>query len=219
MIGADLNAGSGFFPKRLDNGGSSVISASWETDDGSDSGKLTDADFWLTDYDNHGFLTVRLPEKPRKYVEADPANVVTVKLKLHVAKGPYLGEADHPDGWKQLIVIDQKSEVVNDVMAHELGHTLNQVVNSKPPGMGTISHGRQYTGNEHQGSHCADGMSSSNYAGGAGKKGTDYEGDFSGKSECTCIMYGENGESSKCTGKFCSRCTPFLKGEALTTLH
>jgi hypothetical protein len=75
-----------------------------------------------------------------------------------------------------------------------------------------------YTGNGHMGPHCADGMSNAHYDGGAGK-GDGYLKNFTGKKECTCIMYGENGQGSTCTGRFCARCSPFIKAERLTDLH
>ena len=217
--GKHYYAGSGFFPKSLKDGGKSIISGSWESDDGKKKGDLEDADFWITDYDNHGWLRVKLPDEAKTYVESGADKKVSVKLKIFVAAGPYLGEADGAEGWKQLIVVRAKSNVINDVMAHELGHTMNQVTKSKPPGMDKVEHGRRYTANGHQGPHCADGMSDANYAKGSGKKGSDYEGNFRGKKECTCIMYGENGDNSTCNGKFCPRCAPFIKGEGLTTLH
>jgi hypothetical protein len=62
-------------------------------------------------------------------------------------------------------------------------------------------------------------MSDDNYAGGTGKAGTKYEKNFAGKKECTCIMYGENGDGSTCTGRYCARCQPFIKAEGLDSLH
>lgn len=221
--GVDYYAGSGFFPKSLKDGSSSLISGSWEADDGSVKGVIADADLWVDDYDNHGYVTVKLPAGAKTYVEAKAGNKVEVEMTLHVSKGPYLGEADGTSGWLQLIVFKAAEKVVNDVMAHELGHTMNQVpmvAGDKPPGLSTVVHGRHYKGNEHQGTHCADGMSSANYNSGAGKVGSKkYEADFSGKAECTCIMYGENGAGSTCAGKFCTRCQPFIKAEALASLH
>lgn len=222
VIGVDYNAGSGFFPKSLKDGSSSLISGSWEANDGSVDGDIEDADVWVDDYANHGWVTIKLPDAAKAYVEADPANTVEVELTLHVSKGPYLGEADGNSGWLQLIVFKAAENVVNDVMAHELGHTMNQVpqaAGDKPAGLSAVAHGRHYTGNEHLGGHCADGMSAANYANGAGKAGSSYAGDFSGKAECTCIMYGENGAGSTCAGKFCTRCQPFIKAEALSSLH
>jgi len=220
--GKDYNAGSGFFPKSLKDGTSSLISGAWEADDGSVKGKIEDADVWVDDYANHGWVTVKLPDAAKTYVEAKAGNKVEVEMTLHVSKGPYLGEADGTSGWLQLIVFKAAENVVNDVMAHELGHTMNQVpqgAGDKPPGLSAVVHGRHYTGNEHLGGHCADGMSSANYNSGAGKVGSAYAGDFSGKAECTCIMYGENGAGSTCAGKFCTRCQPFIKAEALASLH
>ena len=144
---------------------------------------------------------------------------ISVNVTFYCALGPFLGESDGSKGWLQLIVVKQKEQVVNDVLAHELGHTMGQVTKVVPGGLKGSDHGRRYDANGHQGPHCADGMSDDDYAKGKGKKGTAYEGDFRGKPECTCIMYGENGEGSTCVGKYCARCQPFIKAQALTSLH
>lgn len=219
VLGFEQEVGLGFFPKSMKDGGSSLISGAWESDDGAKKGNITDADLHIV----KSTFTLKLPADAVAYIEADPDNnMVFVDVSVFKAKGPFLGEADNPNGWLQLIVIRLSENVSNDVMAHELGHTMGQVPQSagdKPPGLTTLAHGREYTGNGHQGGHCADGMSDANYAGGAGKVGTTYAGNFKGKKECTCIMFGENGEGSTCTGKFCARCQPFIRGQALTTLH
>ena len=35
-------------------------------------------------------------------------------------------------------------KLVNDMVAHELGHTLNQVIKTAPPGMSAAKHGRRW---------------------------------------------------------------------------
>ncbi len=216
VIGFKKKVGRGFFPKSLKDGGSSLISGSWESDDGSESGDIEDEHLHIAD----SHFTLKLPDEAVTYLGDDATKKVKVDISVFKAKGPYLGEADGTKKYLQLIVIRLSENVSNDVAAHELGHTMKQVpqaAGGKPPGMGTVTHGREYTGNGHQGGHCADGMASGDYNGGAGA-GT-YAGNFKGKKECTCIMYGENGEGSTCTGKFCDRCKPFIKGQALDTLH
>lgn len=219
VLGFEQTPGLGFFPKSMKDGGSSLISGSWESDDGSKKGNITDADLHIV----KSTFTLKLPDDAVDYINEDADNnTISVDVSVFKAQGPFLGEADNPNGWLQLIVIRLAEKVSNDVMAHELGHTMGQVPQSaadKPPGLSAVAHGREYTANGHQGGHCADGMSDDNYGGGTGKAGSAYENDFTGAPECTCIMYGENGEGSKCTGKFCARCQPFIKGQALTTLH
>jgi hypothetical protein len=219
VIGKDIWVGGGFFPKFLKDGSAGFVSGTWTEVGGGQSGNLKDVDVWISTGANLGWLTIKLPLAAKTLVTANPGKKVKLTFDVKSAKGPYLGEADGAKKWLQLIVIRESANAVNDVLAHELGHTLKQVTNSVPSGMDATKHGRQYTGNGHQGSHCADGMSAANYHGGAGKAGTTYAGNFAGKPECTCIMYGENGAGSTCAGKFCARCKPFLKAEAVDTLH
>lgn len=217
VVGFAGEVGSGFFPKRIGDAGSSFLSGSWKSDDGKESGKLAEGDFHIV----KSKVTFKLPADAVKYLGTDDKKNVLVTFNLFKAKGPYLGEADAKKGYLQLIVLRCAENVSNDVMAHELGHTMHQVPQSaagKPPGLSGVRHGREYVANGHQGGHCADGMSKSNYAGGAGKAGTKYAKNFAGKKECTCIMYGENGAGSSCTGKFCARCKPFIQAQALDAL-
>jgi hypothetical protein len=215
--GTYVYVGPGLFPKKMKDETSSLISGSWKEDGGAGTGALSEADLWVDRKTNPGWAFIKLPDGAKDLVKA--GKKVKLDLQIYCALGPYLGEADGAKGWLQLIVVKQKGNVINDVMAHELGHTMNQVTKSVPSGLKAEDHGRKYTGNGHQGPHCADGMSDENYNKGAGKKGSDYEGKFAGKKECTCIMYGENGEGSTCTGRYCARCQPFIKAEALDTLH
>jgi len=216
--GREIWVGRGIFPKAFKDGSDALISGSWKEVGGSGAGTLTTANIWYQSGAKHGRVGIRIPTEAKNLVDVGKKVALTVKFR--VAKGPYLGEADHPDGWKQLIVIRMAESSVNDVMAHELGHTMKQVVKSVPPGLAASDHGRQYTGNGHQGPHCADGMSDENYAGGAGKAGSDYEGDFTGAGECKCLMYGENSsKGSKSSGQFCARCRPFIQAQDLSTLH
>jgi hypothetical protein len=215
--GKEIFVARGLFPKKIKDGTSTLLSGSWREDGGAKKGALTDADLWVDRKKKEGVAFIKLPDEAKAVVAA--GKKVMLDVKLYAALGPYLGESDGAKGYLQLIVIKQKSNVVNDVLAHELGHTMNQVTKGPPKGLSAADHGRRYDGNGHQGPHCADGMSDDNYAGGNGKAGTAYEKSFRGKKECTCIMYGENGEGSTCTGRYCARCQPFIKGEGLDTLH
>ncbi len=213
VVGIKQLVGHGFFPKKLLDGTSSIISGTWKASDNSENGNITDADVHIENWS----FTVKLPAAALTYLAKDAANKVKVSMKLFKAKGPYNGEsAKH----KQLLRIGRADEEVNKTLCHELGHSLHQVPQSagaKPPGLGAVTHGREYTRNGHSGGHCADGMSDDNYNGGAGKAGTSYAGNFKGKAECTCLMYGEG--SSTRGNKYCSRCKPFIIAEAVASVE
>jgi hypothetical protein len=219
VIGVEVKVGGGLFPKFLKDGSSALVKGTWTEVGGPQSGNLHDSDIWIRNGAKLGRLVVKVPVAAKTLLKADATKQVKLSFDVMSAAGPYLGESDGTSKWLQLIVVKQGPNVVNDVLAHELGHTLNQVTYTVPPGLAAAEHGRRYTGNGHQGAHCADGMSAANYNNGAGKAGTGYAGNFAGKPECTCIMYGENGDGSTCTGKFCARCKPFLTAEAIDTLH
>ncbi len=213
VIGVRKRGGSTLFPKKLNDGASAFIKGSWASDDGSKKGTLAEADVFI----DKGYVTAKLPKAATDYLGTDATKKVTVTLTVYRVSGPYLGESDD---YKQLIVLDQSSIGVNDTLTHELGHSLNQVPTTaaqKAPGLKTTAHTRAYTGNGHSGGHCANGMSDSNYAGGSGKVGSSYQGDFGSKSECTCVMYGE--DNSACTGKFCDICKPFVLADGIQSLH
>lgn len=213
VVGVEHNVGSTLFPKRLDKGTDTFVKGKWSAVGSTEKGALALADVWI----DRGWFTVKLPQAALDYLGTDASKKVKVSVTVYEMKGPYLGESDK---FKQLIVIDQSSIGVNDTLTHELGHSLNQVpttAGEKAPGLKTETHSRAYTGNGHSGGHCADGMSDDNYAGGAGKAGTGYQGNFESKSECTCVMYGE--DNSACTGKFCDICKPFVLADAIASLH
>ncbi len=213
VVGVKQVVGRGFFPKKLLDNTSSIISGSWKASDNSENGSITDDDVHIADW----AFTVKLPADAVTYLDKDAANKVKVSMKVFKAKGPYNGEsAKH----KQLLRIGRADEEVNKTLCHELGHSLHQVPQSsagKPPGLSAVAHGREYTGNGHTGGHCADGMSDDNYAAGAGKAGSAYAGNFKGKAECTCLMYGEG--SSTRGNKYCARCKPFIIAEAVSSVE
>ncbi len=217
--GVDIFVGDGLFPLFLKDGTDARKSASWSEKGGTGKGTIGNSDILIRTGALLGWLTIRLPAAAKLVVDSAAGKHVLINATVMSAQGPFLGESDGKSKWLQLVVIKQTANVVNDVSAHELGHTFNQVVSTVAPGMDSKKHTRKYTANGHQGPHCAFGMSEDNFAKGAGKKATPYEGNFAGKPECTCIMYGENGSGSTCTGTFCDLCKPFLKSEGLTTLH
>jgi hypothetical protein len=222
----DVTSDRHVFQKALQDEKSPLIVAEWASTapsghpDHGKKGKLTQANVVIEHETDPHNIHIDLPGDAALIVgdssgppkDAGTKHKIKVKLKLKVCFGEFLGESDHAHGNWQLIAIMEET-ATNDVMAHELGHTMNQVVKqrqSPPPGLKLADHGRQYNGKGHQGSHCADGMSDGDYGSLA---------DFTGKAECKCIMYGENDPAgSTSNGSFCDRCKPFLTAERLTTL-
>jgi hypothetical protein len=112
---------------------------------------------------------------------------VKVRLSLKRADGPYLGESDGP---KIMIVYDSTNVPdYNDSVAHEIGHSYNQVpVFGKQP-EGSPDHPNQFAG---QGNHC----------------------NFGNKK---CIMY-ESGPQSTAIHQFCEKCEPYLMLQDLSQM-
>lgn len=213
VVAVSHSVGEALFPKKLNDDTSAFVKAKWKAVGSAEKGALAATDVWI----DGGAFTAKLPQAALDYLGTDATKKVKVTVTLYEMAGPYLGESDD---YKQLIVIDQTSIGINDTLTHELGHSLNQVpttAGEKAPGLKTTNHSKSYTGNGHSGGHCADGMSDDNYAGGAGKAGSKYQGKFGGKGECTCVMYGE--DNTACTGKFCDICKPFVLADAIGSLH
>lgn len=202
------------FPIDLKDGTKAFKSGSWEEVGGARKGNLTEADIRYAFPKRQEEVDVRLPDGALKVLEDGKK----VKLTLTVATmlGTYLGEAQRE---KQLIATHARdggartaNSTVNDVMAHELGHTLSQAVTagSEPPGLKHADHGRQYTGKGHQGSHCADGLSDEKFK---------TLSSFEGLSKCRCIMFGENNQDgSQSNGKYCGRCKPYLLAQSMDSI-
>jgi hypothetical protein len=205
VVGVRLNlsmADEGLFDKRLYDESSPFVSGTWRRSGGTTTGPFSAGDLWMgTDH-----LTIKLPAACDALLAAGKS-IRIVSVKVARARGPYLGEASAS---KILCVVTQSSNDINDTLTHEVGHVIGLVPSaSAPPGLTLADHDRRYTGNTHQGGHCAKGMSSSNYHNGSGKSGTAYRHNFGGKAECTCVMYGEG--NTNCTGEFCDLCEPFGK--------
>jgi hypothetical protein len=212
------------FPVALQDGKSPIVSGSWRSTapaghpDAGKQGKLVDANVALSPKGRK--IKISLPGDAAAIVgdgsgdKKDPAtkHKVKVVLKIKVVIGVFLGESDGTKGnWQLIASIAEDS--MNDVMAHELGHTMNQCVQNKqapPPGLKAKDHDRRYVKHGHQGPHCAEGMSATDFA----------KDDYRSNDACKCIMYGENRSSggSRSNGKFCDKCKPFVIAERLTTM-
>lgn len=194
-------ASAGLFNRRLYDGSHPFIDGVWQkTTHPFTKGKFSSADIWM-DF-NH--LTIKLPAACEVHLNANHS-IAIAWVRLAKARGPFLGEADNG---KILCVVSQSLNDINDTLTHEVGHVIGLVPStSAPPGLDVTEHTRRYTGNEHEGGHCAKGMSAYFYANGDGRINTAYHLNFSNKGECTCVMYGEN--NAACTGKFCDLCIPF----------
>jgi hypothetical protein len=204
----DLPMGDmGLFSRRLYDNSAPFVSGTWRKMGSATTGPFSAGDIWLTT--TH--LTVKLPAACKVHLDGNHT-IGIVSIRLARARGPYLGEANNG---KILCVVTEPSDDINDTLTHEIGHVIKLVPSTAaPPGLTLSDHTRRYVGNEHQGGHCAKGMSTSNYANGIGKSGTVYRRDFTDKAECTCVMYGEG--NTACTGEFCDLCLPFGKAGKIT---
>jgi len=214
VCGTTLQGFRNLFPKKLLDDTNAFLEGEWysKADPGTTKGPLAAGDVWIHD----GKLTIKLPQDAVDHLAEDAANIVAVDFSVWLPRGQLNGLSA---GHHQLLRIGRDDAGVCQTLCHELGHSVNQVPASdkRPPGLSGLAHGRRYTGNGHRGGHCADGMSGDNYAGGSGKAGTPYAGNFGGKSECTCVMYGEGSSTRK--GKYCDRCKPFVIAEAAQTVE
>lgn len=213
VTGITLQGFRNLFPQKLLDGTNAFLEGEWYAkSDPTTKGPLAEGDTWIHD----GKFTAKLPQAALDYLALDPANIVAIDFSLWTPRGQLNGLSA---GHHQLLRIGRDDAGVCQTLCHELGHSVNQVPSptGRPPGLTGQAHGRRYTGNGHRGGHCAEGMSDDNYAGGAGKAGTAYAGAFGGKSECTCVMYGEGSSTRK--GKYCARCKPFFIAEAAQTVE
>ncbi len=184
-----------------------------------DNGKTGDLDpAWVKVDSDHDTISITLGGDPEKMVgngtppkgkaatDAETKHPMKVLVKFYQAKGPYLGESD---GAHQLIVRSDNKKSFNSVLAHELAHSLRQTVKKVAPGLDATTHGRHYTGHDHQGDHCANGLSDDDWkkASFAGLKGL-------------CIMFGEISSTKDPPHgvTFCPRCIPFLRADACQSL-
>ena len=206
-----VSGSANVFPKAIQDGADAVRSATWTSlaASGPHQGATgaIPADHVHIDWvANQNVITVKLPAAAATAVDAG----VTVRVDYTVlwALGEYLGESDGKRPNLQLLV-DMENTSFNDVMAHELGHTMGAVLKAVPPGLSAGDHGWKYTGRGHQGPHCAFGAPKATFDNNA-KNLTGLG------AKCKCIMYGENSsKGSNSNGLFCEKCVPFLAAEAL----
>lgn len=228
--GGAIKFANNVFPMDLKTGASALKSGKWEEVGGARKGNLTDADlfyFFPTKPAYPEYVAFKLPADGVQALK--DGKDVKVTLTVATMAGTYLGEAMYDSvkkvtTGKQLIATHAQDKgartansTVNDVMAHELGHTLAQVVEAgkEPPGLKHADHKRQYTGMDHSGSHCADGLKDAKFGDG---KGSGLK-SFAGQAKCKCIMYGENNQAgSGSNGKFCARCKPYLKAQTAESI-
>jgi hypothetical protein len=156
-----------------------------------------------------GKLTFTLPDKALQ--DHQNGDTVTIKLEVHLAKGPYNGSST-----KNLLLIAMRNSSgarpaagMNQTMVHEIGHALGMCAKDelKIPGIADnkAEHGMSYTtARGHTGTHCAKGIDPADY-GDVNVKLTDKPG--------TCVMYGEAGDAR--TRSFCDLCQKLLLPAAL----
>lgn len=206
-----VSGAANVFPKAIQDGADAVRSATWTslaaTGPHAGATGAIPADHVHIDWvSNQNVITVKLPAAAAAAVDAGAS--VLVSYTVLWALGEFLGESDGERPNLQLLV-DMENTSFNDVMAHELGHTLGAVLKGVPPGLQASDHGWKYTGRGHQGPHCAFGAPAATF--------NDATKDLTGLgASCKCIMYGENSaKGSKSNGLFCAKCVPFLRAEAL----
>ncbi len=214
VYGARFNAastGGQVLEMAFQDGGNGWRNAKWRTLDASGpnagkSGAIPDDHVDVNWRQRKNVVTVKLPAAAATLVDAGAT--VQVSIDVYYSLGTYNGEAVQN---KQLIRTRHASEGgdkgMNGTMLHELGHTMKEVLYSVPPGLSAADHGRKYAGRGHSGNHCADGLPQALYDG---------TGSLGGRSDCTCVMYGE-GASARPV-EFCARCSPFVTAEDLRSI-
>jgi hypothetical protein len=213
----DLLGGSTIIlPKSVQKGTASVFDVKWTSNatTGAQMGKKGDIpeDHVAVNYVGYkadgGRFFIKFPSEAVAVINAGAS--INVKCKVSYVRGPYLGESDGAKPYLQLINADIAVNTQNDVMAHELGHTLGMVAPPAIPGWADpiTDHGHKYDGSGHQGDHCGFGET------------PPFPPSMKGKAACKCIMYGENsGVGSKSNGHFCVKCLPILKALAFTKIQ
>lgn len=232
------------FPVSLTDGGHPFISGTWEAVNPPKGkklkGKLT-KDALKVDKMTRTVKVV-LPKTKKD----DPGNIVgdgtggTYKIrctiKLQAAFGPFNGWSD---GAHLMVVLGTDAQVFNDVVMHEVGHSMKQAAsgyNAPPKGLTLADHDHLYDEHGHSGDHCnygfddagathvmqflADGgvefvdivgaaSEQADYGLVKKKVGTEYRSVYG-----TCVMFGGSGEGWAPTG-FCEHCLPFIKAQSL----
>lgn len=203
------------FPTAIQDGESSVLSGStWESTapsghpDNGKSGEITADDCVFGVARTPDRVQVVLPEEAAAIVgdgdkastDASVKHPVKITLKLHVARGPFLGESN---AVHQLIVRVPNEGRFNEILVHELGHSIGETLTEAPPGLSASDHGRAYEGKEHQGHHCGYGLSDDEFA----------SDDLSMSTSGKCAMFGTGDADAdpQSRGEFCELCEPFVR--------
>jgi hypothetical protein len=215
------------FPTSIQDGESSVLSGStWESlapsghPDNGKSGPITGDDCVFGVARTPDRVQVVLPDDAKAIVgdgelsgdqtetDENVKHKVKITLKLHVARGPFMGASD---GVHQLIVKVPNEARFNEVLVHELAHSLGETLSEVPPGLSKDDHGREYTGKEHQGHHCGFGLSDDEFA----------SDDLSMSTSGRCAMFGsgEADQAPQSGGGFCKLCEPFVRANQCTSLE
>ncbi len=239
-----LEDGKVAFPVSLTDGGHPFISGTWEALNPPKGkklkGKLT-KDALQVDKTTRTVKVV-LPKASKD----DPGNLVgdgtggTYKvrctIKLQAAFGPFNGWSD---GAHLMVVLGTDAQVFNDVVMHEVGHSMKQAAsgdNKPPKGLTLADHAYIYEEHGHSGDHCNYGLDDAgathvmrfkpdgavefvdlvgaaseqpHYGRVKKKVGTEYRSVFG-----TCVMYGGSGAGWAPTG-YCEHCLPFVKAQSL----
>lgn len=210
------------FAKAVQDGNSSILAGSTWTSTApaghpmnGKSGDITAAMCTINHHANSDRVKVTLPAgtagtgtPPSGKTAKDKETKHPVKLKLvvRVARGPFLGESA---GKHQLIVLSPNVKAFSATLGHELGHSIRQALKEVAPGLDKSKHPRLYTGKDHQGEHCATGLSDTDY-----KKAS-----YTYVPLGSCIMYGAlSPTQDPPTGKFCDDCLPFVRADDCKTL-
>jgi hypothetical protein len=199
------------FPKAIQDGADAVRNATWKclaaTGPHVGANGNIPADHVHIDWvNNRDTITIKLPDAAALAIEAGES--IQVDYTVLWALGEFLGESDGTRPNLQLIA-QLANDSTNDVMAHELGHTMGAVIKAVPPGLKASAHGWKYTARGHQGPHCAFGAPAKTF--------NNLTKNLTGLGAvCKCIMYGSNSKTaSTSNGSFCVKCVPFLRAEAL----
>ncbi|MBX3469079.1 MAG: peptidoglycan-binding protein [Planctomycetes bacterium] len=213
------------FARAVQDGESSLISGTWTSKapsghpDAGRSGDVTAAMVSINHAASRDKVKLTLqgitpgdgtPPKGKAASDAETKHPVKVKLKLHVARGPLLGNSAGPH---QIITLTPTAPALFSAIAvHELGHSIRQVCKEVAPGLAEADHGRTYTGHGHRGAHCGHGLSDDEWA------RDSYKGLVA---SAGCVMFGASSATKPIPndGKFCARCLPFVRADHCQSLH
>lgn len=196
------------YEKNFMDGGTTVTYASWNNGkQGVDAkGGEVPSTHLAANYADYksknGCALIRLTDEMNDAATA--GDTLTINVNLRLTWGPFAGDSDAK---KSVILTPDSTREMNDTICHELGHCLKltELPSVSIPGIGLNAteikkkHGRCYSGKGHNGGHCADGMSESDFG-----KLDNFE-----SKKLKCVLYGEGGGAGP--GLFCKRCTEILK--------